>query len=328
VQDGILLANPNLRANKIFPIHFRSRYVRPFARILNAKYSRFKNFDLIHSTYYLKEYLPRIPIKRHIITIHDMIPDDFPEYFNEGSPHDAKFEYIARSAGIICVSEYTKDRLLSHCPEIPRDNISVVYHGSKYSSQSLMFEDIWSKSKIKQNLNQILYVGSRLGYKNFKILLAAGKILKESGLPFRIVCAGGGSFTDSEIETIGAYGLANLVHQMNVSDSELKELYLTSLCHVTTSHVEGFGLPLLEAMSLGCPSIISTATALQEVSNGNSLTFEPTNEIDLANRILELTSDLVFRKELAFSGFQRSKHFSWESTAYGTIAAYNKIIGE
>ena len=328
VQDGMLTSNADLRANSFFPIYFNSRLVRPVAKFVNPRISRIKDYDLIHSTYYHESFLKKIPVNRHIVTIHDMIPEDFPEHFGGSNPHQAKSKYLHKSSAVICVSEYTKNRLLVHFPWLDKDSVFVVHHGSKFKStkKDVSARSSRRKSKSSSKTFRILYVGSRLGYKNFQVLLKAGNLLVNNGLKFEIICVGGGLFSESEVEQIHDYGLKDAMHQIKASGSELEKLYLSSDCHITTSLAEGFGLPLLEAMSLGCPTIISSAEALQEVSGGSSLVFKPSDHSELANHIRSLAESLELADHKAELGLLRSRKFNWDSTATQTIAIYNHVL--
>jgi len=257
-----------------------------------------------------------------------MIPEDFPEHFGGSNPHQAKSKYLQKSSAVICVSEYTKNRLLVHFPWLDKDSVFVVHHGSKFKStkKDVSARSSRRKSKSSGKTFRILYVGSRLGYKNFQVLLKAGNLLVNNGLKFEIICAGGGLFSESEVEQIHDYGLKDAIHQIKVSGSELEKLYLSSDCHITTSLAEGFGLPLLEAMSLGCPTIISSAEALQEVSGGSSLVFKPSDHSELANHIRSLAESLELADHKAELGLLRSRKFNWDSTATQTIAIYNDVL--
>jgi len=326
VQDGILTSNPDLTSDNFFPLHFKSRYMRPISKFINPRFSRIRNYDLVHSTYYHESFLKKIPPNRHIVTIHDMIPEDFPEHFGGVNPHEAKSMYLQKSAAIICVSESTKNRLLAHYPWIAKESVFVVHHASKFDSSQIDLNLASSLRKQHDETFRILYVGSRLGYKNFHVLLKAGGRLINEGINLEIRCVGGGDFSESEVEQIDGFGLTDSVQQLKVSESELELLYRSSHCHVTTSLAEGFGLPLLEAMSLGCPTIISAAEVLREVSDGNSLVFEPYDHNQLADHILALAKNLELAEQLAESGLRRAREFTWESAAEQTLAIYSQVL--
>jgi glycosyltransferase involved in cell wall biosynthesis len=326
LQDGIFSANANLRVKGFFPIHFKSRYIRPIAKFVNPRISRIKNYDLVHSTYYHESFLKNIPAERHIVTIHDMIPEDFPEQFGGLNPHHGKTKYLQNAAAIICVSEYTRNRLLAHHPWISKEVVYVVHHGSKFTSSELKSNKSISIPKLSNESFKVLYVGSRLGYKNFQVLLIAASKLVKEGFSIEITCAGGGVFSEYELKVIHDFGLEGKIRQLNATDVELKNLYLSSHCQVTTSHAEGFGLPLLEAMSLGCPTIISSAQALQEVSGGSSLVFKPNDHEALANHLRALAENSELALQIGSLGLSQSKKFDWNSAAEKTISIYKHVL--
>ena len=325
-QDGIFTSNPELKRNLIFPIYFKSRYVGALARSINPRFSRVKKYDLIHSTYYHESFLNKIPKERHIITIHDMIPEDYPTHFDGVNPHRAKVEYIKKSAAIICVSNATKVRLLAHHPWIPEDSIFVVHHASKFSHEFSSFKETQILRQMNSEIFKILYVGSRRGYKNFSVLLKAVQAVKNSGIRVEVFCAGGDDFSQVELREIKELRLQHVISHSKVSESTLKELYLKSSCHITTSLSEGFGLPLLEAMSLACPTVISTAGALQEVSRDSSLIFDPGDYESLASQLISLALNPDLLRRLSLAGFHRSKDFNWATTAAQTVGVYKHVL--
>jgi glycosyltransferase involved in cell wall biosynthesis len=323
LQDGILTSNQSLVKNSFFPMTYKSKYLLPIARTLNANVSRIRNYDIIHSTYYFESFLREIPKESHIITIHDMIPEDFPEFFPNGNPHEAKSQYINQSSGIICVSNYTKSRLLAHNPGIDEKRIRVIHHASKFKSGQREITLRWASRNSPTKDKTLLYVGARSGYKNFEILIPAMRCLIHDGWNVRLICVGGGEFSADEVEKMQTFGVFNYIHQTSASDEKLKEYYLSADCHITTSLDEGFGLPLLEAMSLGCPTIITSAGSLKEISEGNSLEFTSSDE--LVAKILNVIGDRSLSLEMSQGGYSRARNFDWAITAKQTVQLYKEV---
>lgn len=323
LQDGILTSNQDLAKNSFFPITYKSKYLHPVAKRLNANFSRIRNYDIVHSTYYYESFLKEIPRERHIITIHDMIPEDFPEFFPSGNPHEAKNAYLKQSSGIICVSNYTKSRLLVHNPDIDEKQIRVIYHASKFRINKPEIELRRANRKTSAKVKTLLYVGARSGYKNFEILLPAIRFLIDGGWDVRLICVGGGKFSTEEVEKLYTFGVFRHVRQTNVTDEKLKELYLSADCHITTSFDEGFGLPLLEAMSLGCPTLITPAGSLKEISKGNSQEF--TSHESLVEKIVNVIGDSTLSMEMSHGGYERSRDFDWATAAKETVEFYDEI---
>jgi mannosyltransferase len=251
-----------------------------------------------------------------------MIPEDFPDFFPDGNPHEAKFEYIRKSSGIICVSNYTKSRLLAHNPELDERKIRVIHHASKFRINQREIE-LMSEKRTSSQVRTLLYVGARSGYKNFEVLIPVMRDLVDDGWDVRLVCVGGGKFSTTELEIMQAFQVLRYICQKDISDQDLKLIYQEADCHVTTSLDEGFGLPLLEAMSLGCPTLITSAGSLKEISKGNSIEFE--SHEDLLGSIISILGNNSVSRELSWGGHRRSQDFGWETTANQTVQFYEDI---
>ena len=155
----------------------------------------------------------------------------------------------------------------------------------------------------------VLAVGSANPNKNFKGLLQAFSILRQQ-LPeetkrMRLVIAG------SVGERIFAEAVGqqeNVIQTGYVTDGELRALYENTACFVFPSFYEGFGLPLLEAMALGCPAVSSNATPLPALGEGAALFFDPHSPEQMANAISQVLTDPIFRSELSEQGKLRASN--------------------
>ena len=92
------------------------------------------------------------------------------------------------------------------------------------------------------------------------------------------------------------------------------------------SYYEGFGLPVLEAMTLGTPVVTSNVSSLPEVAGNAALTIDPNEPIELAGAIYKVIGDKLLRQELIEKGKQQAQQFSWQKTAQKTIAAYKALV--
>ena len=109
-------------------IHIPHNKISAFADSVNREILGFTKVpDLYHSTYYDGKYLGLLKRAKHVMTVHDMIPEDYPEYFPL-NPHKAKAEYLHAASHIICVSEFTRTRLLHYHPDL-QEKTSVIHHG-------------------------------------------------------------------------------------------------------------------------------------------------------------------------------------------------------
>jgi glycosyltransferase involved in cell wall biosynthesis len=111
-----------------------------------------------------------------------------------------------------------------------------------------------------------------------------------------------------------------------LSDRQVAYFYSQAEVFVYPSYYEGFGLPVLEAMSLGAPVVTSNTSSLPEVAGDAALLIDPRDPIQLAEAILKVISDSQLRHLMVKKGKERAKLFSWEKTAKETINAYKSLF--
>lgn len=291
---------------------------RKIAKRLNRRYCRKQigegQFDLIHATYFDPYVLSAN--KRHrplVITIHDMID----EVMQEGHSTPRRKALLARQAThIIAVSEHTKKDVM-RLLDIADDKISVVYHGN-----SIVPAEPQHTPQLPEKY--ILYVGGRQrNYKNFGLFLRAMQPVVQSE-PVSIVCVGS-SFTEAEQKQIRALGMQQTVHSLFAEDDQLYTIYHHALCFVYPSCYEGFGLPILEAWSAGCPLILSRSSCFPEIAGEAAAYFEQNNAADLTAQTLHLLRSEELRNQLIEKGQARLQQYSWDKAAAQTAHVYHQI---
>jgi glycosyltransferase involved in cell wall biosynthesis len=278
--------------------------------------------DIIHQTYYFSEYIA--PRKTKIvITVYDMIHEKFKPMFSELDDFTSKkkMEAVDRADQIICISENTKNDLIEIFNIDPR-KIEIIHLASSMNS------DIDTSSiNFDFSFPYILYVGARDGYKNFQTLLRAFANCENLKHDFYLICFGGSSFTIDELKLIYELGLnsVQIIHTSG-SDQALAFLYKHSSAFVYPSLYEGFGIPPLEAMSLGCPVVCSNTSSIPEVVGGAAEFFDPNypDSISVALKNVLYSSDKT--NLLINMGFERAKSFTWEKCAAKTSAIYQSLI--
>jgi glycosyltransferase involved in cell wall biosynthesis len=173
-----------------------------------------------------------------------------------------------------------------------------------------------------------LAVGSLEPRKNYGTMLdAIEQYWKQSTqrLPLWIV-GGPGWKSDALRAQIGAMSLRGMVKYLGyVTDSELHNLYANAAALIFPSWYEGFGLPVLEAMSVGCPAIVSNRTSMPEVGGEAAMYMEPTDTGRLVELMLRLEMDSVARANLVQAGRARAAQFSWKDTAEQTLEFYHRV---
>jgi len=113
-----------------------------------------------------------------------------------------------------------------------------------------------------------------------------------------------------------------------VTDHQLVYLYQNAFCLVIPSFYEGFGLPVLEAMSFNCPVLASFSSSLPEVGGEACLYFNPEDINDLTEKLIKLNNDLLLRKKLIKNGKERIKLFSWDKCGQETLQILKEVVND
>jgi glycosyltransferase involved in cell wall biosynthesis len=219
----------------------------------------------------------------------------------------AKKKAIERADAIICVSKSTKKDLLTYYPNVV-NKAFVVYHGI---SKPLLVE------KNKHNKPYLFYVGHRDWYKNFKTLLEVYAANKNLNNEFDLICFGGVNFSDEEKKYFSNYLLIDKIKQVSGNDDLLNTYYSNATAFIYLSEYEGFGMPVLEAMSNGCPVICSNTSSLPEVAGDAAILINPLDKEALTNSLEKIISNTEVKNEL--------KLFSWDTCASETNLIYLKL---
>ena len=256
----------------------------------------------------------------NVITVHDLISEKFTVKKTINRPRiDQKKRAIKSADHIICISNTTKSELLKFY-EIPEYKISVIYLGcdSFDTSKTFSFGDYKN--------NYLLFVGKRGWYKNFNRFILAfshSKYLRDN---FTILAFGGGEFTQSELSEFKDLKIEKNLKWMGGSDEKLAECYLNAAALIYPSLDEGFGLPPLEAMSLGCPVIASNQGSIPEICKENIVYFDP-YDLESIRETIEntmLSSDST--KKNIVAGKKYVENFTWASTINKTNLLYTELL--
>jgi glycosyltransferase involved in cell wall biosynthesis len=282
--------------------------------------------DVVHNTYY-------IPIKpptgaRGIVTIYDMIHERYPKYF-AASPLVTRLKAasVAAADHVICISESTRRDVLATY-DIPEERVSVTHLGFDPLG-SLLTSESSSDFKVRvlgADAPYLLYVGSRVNYKNFVGLLQAYSASAFLRRNFSLLCFGGGGFTGAEKAAISEAGVEGRVRYLGGSDAVLAASYAHASLFVCPSFYEGFGIPVLEAMSLECPVACSNSSSLPEVVGDAATLFDPADR-DSIRSVLEAVLDSPSAATaLKERGRIRTRVFSWRSCAENTMGIYRRVL--
>jgi glycosyltransferase involved in cell wall biosynthesis len=301
----------------------------PFGQYaLNSEYMKLymhlfgNKIDILHPTYYDVKYLSDREISERkyklVITVHDMIHEIFIK--DNVETLNNKKRLIEVADGIIAVSECTKKDLLSFFPQINANKIKVIYHGCSINPNS--------SKKIKLPEKYILFVGSRDNYKNAITLFNAMPDIIRNNKGIKLVCAGGGDFSEKEKEIFTNLGISDYVEQHNMTDEELSFAYSNAKAFIFPSKYEGFGIPILEAFNCRCPIVLANASCFPEIAQDAAIYFEPDNSQELSQKVRDVINNNALRGELINKGTERAKYFSWEKAAKETLEYYKTVIGK
>ncbi len=263
--------------------------------------------DVFHSSYYR---LPDDATVPSVVTVHDFAY----ETFRRGPAlwvHEwQKWSAIRAAKVVICVSQATADDLLKFVGLRSHQILKVIHNGVSDVFESSLSTVVDSR--------QLLYVGGRGGYKNFRLVLGALNLLPD----FRLICVGGGPLRDDEFTGFSVNVRKRVTHRGFVSNIELANLYQNSQCLVYPSSFEGFGIPVAEAMRSGCPVVGLTACkAVVEVA-GDALCGVDEMEAAVLARKIEYLSDHKYRESLVCRGLARGNSYSWRISHEKTLDAY------
>lgn len=212
---------------------------------------------------------------------------------------------LLRATHIVAVSDYTKSEVKRFVPEAS-SKISVVYNG--FNSVCAVGEEVVFVPK-----PFFLFVGVIKKRKNpLRVLRAFEIFKKETGLPYSLVFAGR---ADSKgfVEAVSQSRYSKDIILLGyVSEQSLCWLYRNTKTFVFPSLLEGFGMPILEAMSVGAPVVTSNIDAMKEVAGEAALLVNPLDSREIAVAMKRIVSDKELRDSLVAKGFERATAFSWQ----------------
>jgi glycosyltransferase involved in cell wall biosynthesis len=281
----------------------------------NWLYLWLSHYEIVHSTYYFQKFLIRRRGKKHVVTLHDMIPEDFPQFFLSSNPHFQKEKFLRNADRIVCVSNYTMSRLAQHYPDLVHKAI-MIYPGVTVPA---------SKNLAQVRDSTILFVGARGGYKDFVTLLKSLPTLFESEPSLQVLVAGNEQFSSSESALILELGLVGRVTQKDLSDQDLEKAYETCLALVITSHAEGFGLPVIEAMAHGALVIATDIPVFREIADDAFLAFSPGNFTELTFWIQSVLANPAAFDSKREKGRLIASQYTWKKTLSGLLNLYKEI---
>jgi glycosyltransferase involved in cell wall biosynthesis len=210
---------------------------------------------------------------------------------------------------VLTVSNYSRDMLIQHDIAAP-SKISVVYNGIDHVSSVEADSGCLHRFSLAP-LSYVVALSNTQKHKNISLLFEVFRQPAKRHLKLALV----GSAGKNEFLRSGANPPDNVLFCGSVSDSELRAMYENALCLAFPSTTEGFGLPPLEAMLLGCPAIVAPRGALPEVCEEAVFYADPDSPEAWGDAIGLLEQDPVARAGLVDKGRRRASFFKWSTSA-------------
>lgn len=296
-----------------------------------ASITHYPFFDLFFPT------LPLQPLQPTVVTIHDVIPLRYPEYYPpgiRGSINRKRQQLALKTTSAIITDSHSSKKDIIEYLGVSESKVHVVYLAANPELEAQKESVI--ASVLKKHIlpeQYVLYVGDINYNKNIPQLIKMVKYLPES---VHLVCLGK-NFEEQDIpewqwiET--QLALSNVGHKVHFltnvltdSTQELSALYSGAVCYVQPSLWEGFGLPLLEAMQCRIPVVSSNQSSLPEVGGEHALYAAPTAEA-LAEQVLDVLDwSKTKRLQETRAAYAWSQTFTWKKTAEETLAVYQSIL--
>ncbi|MEO0855017.1 MAG: glycosyltransferase family 1 protein, partial [Cyanobacteria bacterium J06648_11] len=219
-----------------------------------------------------------------VLTIHDAAVYGAPDAYSFAfrSWYRLLFSTLGRRLrAVITVSEFSKSELLHYC-SIPAERLHVIYSGREHAVATPADASILLEHHLSDR-PYLLAVSSLSPHKNFSGIVKALEILEADAGEFDVAIAGG---ANPSVFSQDSHPLSDRVKYVGyVSDAQLRALYENARGFIYPSFYEGFGLPPLEAMSCGCPVIVSQAASLPEVCGDAALYCDPHDPGDIADKM-------------------------------------------
>jgi glycosyltransferase involved in cell wall biosynthesis len=307
-----------------YPANFRSNSVRLSWEQLGLRYACFRDkLDLLYSPIAEGILFPQLP---QIITVHDLLPFHYPRQLPRWVPY---YEYILPalikgSAAVVCISEFTRQEVLERYPSVPEEKLKVIPGGVDLERFRPCSPGVIRKH---YDLNEyLLCVGEVRPYKNMENIFRAMELWPDGP---QLAISG-------KITGEHKAKLDNLAHSLKIEnriiwlgyvpDNLLPNLYSEATAFIFPSLYEGFGLPIIEAMACGCPTISSNRASLPEIGGDVAHFFDPMEISDMAESIRKVCEDTEYRQKLAQRGPEHVKKFDWESSFKKHMALFETIL--
>jgi glycosyltransferase involved in cell wall biosynthesis len=255
-----------------------------------------------------------------VMTVHDVVFERYPAYVQQSHARFLKknsIKYHNRADQIVAVSQFTKEEILD-IYNIDSAKVTVVPNGRSNDFYQLSDDE---KSTLRQlhdiDYEYILYVGSLHPRKNISRLIQSFEQFKTSSTsPIKLVLSGRLAWHSDDIaDQLKQSPYPDDIIHLDFFEGDLNALVNKAVALIYPSLYEGFGLPVLEAMSAGTPVITSGHSAMSEVAGDSAIYFDPTSVDEMSHAIARIVVDDELRSKLCTKGLEQAQRFSWKDHA-------------
>jgi glycosyltransferase involved in cell wall biosynthesis len=322
-RNGLPRAS-NLRSSPLLtPPHHRLEQL-----VLPLEVARLRP-DLLHSPDFIPPFVRTCPA---VITVHDLAFLRFPETITEQSRrYYGQVGRAVRSAQCTIVVSESTARDLAELVDAPMERVRVVHNGLDAAFLAPSDPDEVARVRMRWGLDRpyVMFLGTLEPRKDLPTLLRAFVEIQVRHPDLLLALVGRrGWLYESTFATIEQLGLGPAVRSIeDATDADLVPLFDGATTFAYPSLYEGFGLPALEALARGVPTVVAETSSLPEVVGDAALLHPPGDHEALATALLRLVEDGALRAELRRRGPERAGGFSWERSARETLAVYREVIG-
>ncbi|CDF57722.1 glycosyltransferase family 4 protein [Thermobrachium celere] len=272
---------------------------------------------------------PILAKNKVIITIHDLAFKALKNEFTLKTRLWKNFitDFSVKKADkIIAITNFTKSEIEKYYP-FAKEKINVIYNGfNDFSKDPINEENLRKDFENIISKKYILTVSTISPRKNIDGLIKAFNLIKAQ-IPHNLIIAGKNGWNYEHVfKLVDELNLKErVIFTGAVTDDELKLLYKNADLFVYPSYYEGFGLPPLEAMACGCPTLVSNLTSLPEVVGNEEMTFDPYDEKEIAMKIMYIVNNNLILKTFIENSLRIVKRFNWDKCSYEMLNIYLTI---
>lgn len=292
-------------------------------------------FDLIHIPFFdlFTHSLPLIKHTATVVTVHDVIPLDFPRHYPPGIR--GRFNFLLQKRALANVSavitdSYASIRQIKTHLSVPDSKLQLVYLAPAPNIHKTSHTSILKKFHLPEKF--ILCVNDVNYNKNLVNLI---KAVQSVHIPLVLVGKQAAQLQDMDLHHPELSHLQEIIPYLDspllirpgfVTDDELSALYSQASLYCHTSFAEGFGIGVANALVCGCPVVCSNTSCLPEIAGDAAIYIDPESIDSISSGIKIMLNDSGLRTKMVKLGFTQIKKFTWEQTARQTLQVYRRIL--